>query len=98
MNALILTLLLAVALTDAQQAKHDEMERTISARITAQENAIWDIWRPSPRLLSDYRAARHCYTQFHLYKVADCEKEIGQVQDDLLPVSVEQPTLKKGKE
>lgn len=80
---MILTLLLALALTDAEQAKHDEMERSLSARLTAQENAIWAIWRPSASLLADYRAARRCYTQFHLYKVDDCEKEIGKVNDDL---------------
>lgn len=80
---MILTLLLALALTDAEQAKHDEMERSLSARLTAQENAIWDMWRPGPKVLSDYRAARRCYTQFHLYKVDDCEKELGQVDDDL---------------
>lgn len=80
---MILSLILAIALTDAQQASHDEMERSISARLTAQENAIWQIWRPSSSLLADYRAARRCYTQFHLYKVDDCEKELGKVSDDL---------------
>jgi hypothetical protein len=80
---MILPLILALALSDAEQAKHDDMERSISARLAAQENAIWEIWRPSPKVLSDYRVARHCYIQFHLYKVDGCEKEIGQVADDL---------------
>jgi hypothetical protein len=79
----VIALLLAIAMSDAQQAKHDDAERAIYARLQADENAIFAIWRPAPKLLSDYRAARHCYTQFHLYKVDGCEEELERVDRDL---------------
>jgi hypothetical protein len=65
------------------QRKHDTNEREMYGRLDADEAKIFAIWRPSPKLLSDYRAARRCYTQFHLYKVEGCDKEIGAVDLDL---------------
>jgi hypothetical protein len=80
---MILTLILAAALTQAQQQKHDAIELALYARMQAAENAVAEIWRPSPKLLSDYRAARRCYVQFHLYKADGCTEEFDRVDHDL---------------
>lgn len=80
---MILSLLLAVALTEAQQQKHDADELAMYTRLKSYESTIADIWRPSPKLLSDYRAARHCYVQFHLYKEESCSAAFYRVEVDL---------------
>lgn len=79
----MLILVLAAALTTAQQQKHDAAELSYYSRMQAEENAVYEIWRPSSRLLSDYRAARRCYVQFHLYKVESCDAEFSRVDRDL---------------
>lgn len=80
---MILTLILAAALTEAQQQKHDAIELDLYTRMQADENKVAEIWRPSPKLLSDYRAARRCYVQFHLYKADSCTEEFDRVDRDL---------------
>jgi hypothetical protein len=80
---MILSLILFAALTEAQQKKHDATEIALYSRMMNYEDAIAQIWRPSPKLLSDYRAARRCYVQFHLYKVESCTDEFGRVDHDL---------------
>lgn len=80
---MILTLVLAAALTEAQQQKHDAIELELYTRMQADENAVAEVWRPSTKLLSDYRAARRCYVNFHLYKVESCKEEFDQVDHDL---------------
>ena len=79
----MLFLLLAMALTDTQQAQHDAVELAMYNRLQVDQNAIAEIWRPSASLLSDYRRARRCYTQFHLYKVESCATELDAVDRDL---------------
>ena len=86
---MIVPLLLAIMisdpkpLTDAQQAQHDKQELAMSVKLHEDQEAIDVIWRPSPKMLTDIRAARRCYTQFHLYKVDGCEDEFKKVDDDL---------------
>ena len=80
---MILSFILAVALTEAQQKQHDKIELDLYTRMQADENKVDEIWRPSPKLLSDYRAARRCYVQFHLYKVESCTEQFDQVDRDL---------------
>jgi hypothetical protein len=65
------------------QIKHDTEEFNLYNRLHADQDAIADIWRPSPKLLSDYRAARRCYVQFHLYKAEGCKVEFDMVDQDL---------------
>lgn len=72
-----------VALTDAQQSKHDADERAIYALVQADQSRIDEIWRPKPQMLSDMRASRRCYRDFHLYKVEGCNKELDKVDQDL---------------
>lgn len=76
-------------LTDAKQAKHDQAELAMSVKLHEDQDAVADLWRPSAKLLSDYRAARRCYVQFHLYKVDGCEDEFKKVDDDLSRIIVE---------
>lgn len=76
-------LLLIMALSEAQQAQHDHAELAIYQRVQADEVTIADIWRPSAKLLADYRKARRCYVRFHLYRVADCSAELTKVDLDL---------------
>lgn len=83
---MILTLVLAAALTETQQQKHDAIELELYTRMQADENKVAEIWRPSPKLLSDYRAARRCYVQFHLYKVDGCTEEFDRVDRDMARV------------
>jgi hypothetical protein len=82
---LLLALLFVQAETTSldPQIKHDGIEYALYQRLQADQNAIADIWRPSPKVLSDLRAARRCYTQFHLYKVDGCEAEFAKVDRDL---------------
>lgn len=79
----MILLVLAFALTQAQQAKHDADELAIYQHMKVDEEAVWQIWRPSAQLLSDYRAVRRCYVQFHLYKVDSCDKELTRLDRDL---------------
>jgi len=67
----MLLLSFAIALTDARQANHDATERAMYQRIQADKATISDLWRPSPRLLSDFNKAHGCYVQFHLYRISD---------------------------
>jgi hypothetical protein len=60
-----------LALTDAQQAHHDATERAMYRRIHADKATISDLWRPSPRLLSDSNKAHGCDVQFHLYNISN---------------------------
>jgi hypothetical protein len=78
----MLFLFLAIAHTDAQEARHDHEERKIAHRIQAEQEAISDIWRPNAKLVSDYRRAQNCYTKFHLYKVPNCDAPLAQVETD----------------
>lgn len=80
---MFLSLILAVALAEADQAKHDALELAMYQKMHSYQDAIAEIWRPSPKLLSDYRAARRCYTQFHLYKTESCSAEFYKVEVDL---------------
>lgn len=68
---------------DGLQIERNNEEFEMSKRLRADQDAIDDIWRPSPQLLSDIRAARRCYTQFHLYKVDSCKDELDRVDHDL---------------
>jgi hypothetical protein len=83
---IIAVLFAVVTLTQAQQDKHDAAELAMYTQLKADQDAIAEIWRPSPKLLSDFRAARRCYTQFHLYKVESCEEQFQQVDRDLFRV------------
>lgn len=71
------------------QRKHDTNEREMYAHLEADEAQIFAIWRPAPKLLSDYRAGRRCFTQFHLYKVDGCAEELERVDRDLKPSAKE---------
>lgn len=86
---MITILLAALALTDAQQVKHDAEERTIYAMVQADQSRIDEIWRPKPHLLSDMRAARRYYRDFHLYKVEGCATELERVDKDLAGFNTE---------
>jgi hypothetical protein len=79
----MLFLLIAMFLTDSQQAAHDAVELAMYNKLQADQSAIADIWRPTHKLLSDYRAARRCYVQFHLYKAEGCGAELAVVDRDL---------------
>lgn len=84
----MLFLFFAIALTDAQQARHDRTELAIYQRIQTAQQAISDIWRPNAKLMADYKKAQTCYTNFHLYKAADCDAQLRQVESDLGNVEV----------
>jgi hypothetical protein len=84
----MLLLFFALALTDAQQAQHDRTELAIYHRIQADQETISDIWQPDGRLMADYTKARTCYTNFHLYRVRDCDAQLRQVESDLGNVEV----------
>jgi hypothetical protein len=84
----MLLLFFALALTDAQQAQHDRTELKMYQRIQADQETISDIWQPDARLLADYKKARACYTNFHLYRVRDCDAQRRRVQSDLGNVEV----------
>lgn len=88
----MLFLLLAMALTDTEQAQHDAVELAMYNRLQADQNAIADLWRPPASLLSDYRAARRCYVEFHLYKTESCTAQLAAVDRDLGVVAA--PELK----
>ena len=75
--------LLAFFLTSAQQSKHDADERAMYQKIQAYQRTIDDIWRPKPSVLSAQRAARRCYTDFHLYRVDNCDQELATVYHEL---------------
>jgi hypothetical protein len=74
---------LMMALTDSQQAHHDNVERAMYQRIEMDEAMISDIWHPSPRLISDYSKAQNCYVKYHLYRIPNCDGELAQVDQDL---------------
>jgi hypothetical protein len=74
---------LAMALTEAQQAKHDANEWAIYQQMQADESTIADIWRPGAKLVSDDHKLRKCYVQFHLYRAANCNAELTQLDHDL---------------
>ena len=84
----MLLLIFAMALTDAQQAQHDNTEWAIYQRIKADEAAISEIWHPHAKLLSDQRKAQSCYVKFHLYSAANCDAELAQVDRDLGNVEI----------
>jgi hypothetical protein len=79
----MLVLLFAMALTDAQQAQHDEIERATYERIEGDRAAISDVWQPSRRLLADYTKAQTRYVRLHLYRVPNCDTALAQVEVDL---------------
>lgn len=87
MILLILALFMQQSQTQADfrgvQIQHDTTEYEMYNRLQKDRDAIEDIWRPTPQLLSDYRAARRCYTQFHLYKADSCQAELAKVDRDL---------------
>lgn len=80
---MILALSLAIALTNSQQTKHDDIERAAYDRLQAQTQSVFELDHPSKRMVADYRKARGCYTKLHLYKVQNCDKELNQVDGDL---------------
>jgi hypothetical protein len=84
----MLLLFFAIALTDTQQAQHDRIELGIYQRIQADQETISDIWRPDARVMADYKKARTCYTNFHLYRAPDCDAQLRQVESDLGNVEV----------
>jgi hypothetical protein len=84
----MLLLFFAFALTDAQQAQHDRIELAMYHRIQADQETISDIWRPDARLMADYKKARTCYTDFHLYRATDCDAQLRKVESDLGNVEV----------
>jgi hypothetical protein len=84
----MLVLFLAIAFTDTQQAQHDRTERAMYQRIQADQETISDIWQPNARLVSDYKKARACYTDFHLYRVLNCDAQLAQVDSDLGKVEI----------
>lgn len=71
--------LFALFLSSAQQARHDAAELAMYQKLQAYQRAIDDIWQPNPEVLSAQRTARQCYTDFHLYKVDSCDKELATV-------------------
>ena len=79
-NAASSLLLFAITLTNARQAQHDRTELAMYQRIQADQETISDIWRPDARLMSDYKKARACYTNFHLYRAPDCDTQLRQVK------------------
>ena len=79
----MLFLFLSIALTDAQQLQHDVTEWKMYQRIRADDAAIADMWRPPVAVLTDYRKARDCYVQFHLYRKGDCSAELMKLETDL---------------
>ena len=84
----MLLLVFAMALTDVQQAQHDNTEWAIYRRIKADEAAISEIWHPNVKLLADQRRAQSCYVKFHLYSAANCDAELAQVDKDLGNVEI----------
>lgn len=74
---------LMMALTDSQQARHENIERALYQRIQMDRATISDIWHPRPRLLSDYSKAQNCYVKYHLYRVPNCDGELAEVDQDL---------------
>jgi hypothetical protein len=78
----MLLLFLAIALTEAQQAKHDASEWVMYQQIQADKETIADMWRPNPKLLYDYRRLQRCYVQFHLYRTTDCNNELTEIDLD----------------
>jgi hypothetical protein len=81
-------LFIALSLTNKQQKQHDFDERMMSRRTQAYDAVIADMWRPRAKLIADYRKARKCYVQFHLYKTANCDPELQQVKTDLGNVEI----------
>jgi hypothetical protein len=79
----MLLLFLSIALSNAQQRKHDVAEWRMYQRVQADKEAIADIWRPHSKLLADYRRAQRCYTRFHLYRATSCDAELANVDRDL---------------
>jgi hypothetical protein len=79
----MLLLFLAIALTGAQQAKHNTNEWSIYQLMQSGETTIADMWRPNAKLLSDYRRLQKCYVRFYLYRAVDCNAELTQVDLDL---------------
>ena len=84
----MLLLFFAIALTNAQQTQHDRAELGIYQRIQAYQETISDIWQPDAKLMADYKKARACYTNFHLYRGRDCDAQLRQVESDLGNVEV----------
>lgn len=81
----MIALLLAIALTDSQQAIHDDMERKMRAELVSAREVIELWWRPSKRVLRDYDNAEKCYSKFHLYKVKGCDAKLDALHRDLNP-------------
>src|ERR1700733_4003581 len=79
----MLLLFLSMALNDTQQMQHDVTEWKMYQQMRAEEETIADIWRPSAKLLADYRQAKKCYVRFHLYKASSCGAELRKVETDL---------------
>jgi hypothetical protein len=80
--------MIAMALTDAQQAQHDNTEWAVYQRLKAEDEAIAEIWHPQLKLVSDYRKARSCYVKLHLYRTDNCNVELLQVDRDLGSIEV----------
>lgn len=79
----MISLLLALALTPAQQTKHDDIERAAYNRLQAQTQSIFEQDHPEKKMVDDYKKARGCYTKLHLYKTPNCDRELGKVDADL---------------
>jgi len=79
----MLLLFFSMALTNTQQMQHDVTEWQMYQQIQGDEEAIADIWRPSAKLLADYRKAKKCYVRFHLYRASNCSAELQEVGADL---------------
>jgi hypothetical protein len=80
---MFIAMALALALTNSQQTKHDDIERAAYDRLQAQTQSIFEQDHPSKKMVDDYKKARACYTRLHLYKVQNCDKELNRVDDDL---------------
>jgi hypothetical protein len=85
---MMMLLFLTLSLTNKQQAQHDLNEWTMNRRIQAYDAAIADMWQPPAKLIAEYRNARECYVQFHLYKTANCNTDLQKVETDLGNVEV----------
>jgi hypothetical protein len=79
----MIPLILAFAMTPAQQTKHDDIERAAFARLQAQTQSIFEQDHPTKKTVDDYKKARACYTSLHLYRVQNCDAALAKVDNDL---------------
>lgn len=80
----MLHLILLVALTQQQMA---DAERFMYQKLQMDEAAIFDIWKPSKHLLSDFRHAESCYVKFHLGKERSCKTQLDKLDREIESVT-----------